>query len=438
MDQPDNAKSGPRIVERQAHTISRRDIDPDALKVLYRLARNRLTGYLVGGGVRDLLLGREPKDFDIGTHATPPELRRLFKNSRTIGRRFPIVHVYFRGGKVVEVSTFRRNAPDSGDGRRIVRDDSWGSPEEDAWRRDLTINGLFYDIETFSVIDYVGGLDDLERRIIRTIGDPFVRFREDPVRIIRAVRHAARIGFEIEPRTWEAMTELHPLIATCSAPRVLEEFLRELRGGCAAPSIKLMSESGLLADLAPRLDAYVRAIGTDGEEGRQFWARLEALDATDLNEVPAPNAVALSVVIGAVVGPEVTAAEKSANGNRRPDIGKVVRDALVPVLTDLGISRRDLERCFHIYLAGRRLFRIVADGGHIPGKLQAKSYFPDSWAYVRILLEAEGWSEERIEALRRSPSEKRRRRRPRSRSRSRSRQRARTRTNAGDPHARQP
>jgi hypothetical protein len=191
----------PRILPRSQHNLSRSLIDPDAVKVMYRLVRHGYKAYLVGGSVRDLLLGRIPKDFDVATDARPAEIRRLFRNCRVIGRRFRIVHVFFRGNKIIEVSTFRRNPEDGGqqDGETedLARkgDNAFGEPHEDAFRRDFTINGLFYDISTFSILDYVGGIDDLRIGVIRTIGDPDERFREDPVRMLRAVRHAARTGF---------------------------------------------------------------------------------------------------------------------------------------------------------------------------------------------------------------------------------------------------
>src|SRR5437899_1372426 len=194
----------PRILSRAEHAVSRKNIDPDALKVLYRLKNHGYVAYLVGGGVRDLLLGRRPKDFDIGTSAHPQQVKRLFRNCFIIGRRFRLCHVRF-GRKVVEVSTFRRQAEaDEGD-TLIRRDNTFGTPEEDAFRRDFTVNALFYDIATFSVIDYVGGLEDLERRTIRTIGDPGIRLREDPVRMLRAVALAARLDFSIDPDTVEAI-----------------------------------------------------------------------------------------------------------------------------------------------------------------------------------------------------------------------------------------
>src|SRR4051795_4609929 len=211
----------PRIVPREEHPISRRDIDADALKVLYRLHQNEYVAYLVGGSVRDLLLGRRPKDFDIGTSAHPYQVKRLFRNCWIIGRRFRLAHVRF-GPKTIEVATFRRlvsaaeladaeaaeeaevrahGVPLEGDDRdRLVhRDNTFGTPEEDAFRRDFTINALFYDIGTFSIIDYTGGLQDLRDRVVRCIGEATERFQEDPVRMLRAVAMAARLDFHIDP-----------------------------------------------------------------------------------------------------------------------------------------------------------------------------------------------------------------------------------------------
>ena len=189
----------PVIVKREEHTISRSRIDEDALKILNRLTRYNHTAYLVGGGVRDLLLDRVVKDYDIATSAHPNEIKNLFRNCRLIGRRFRLAHILFRGGKVIEVSTFRKQTGFSDDVDLLIKsDNTFGTPEEDAKRRDFTINGLFYSITDFSVIDYVDGLADLERRLLRTIGDPNIRLREDPIRSLRAVRIAARLGFEIE------------------------------------------------------------------------------------------------------------------------------------------------------------------------------------------------------------------------------------------------
>src|SRR5258708_7508337 len=211
----------PTVVARSEHSISRRDIDPDALKVLYRLHEHNFTAYLVGGSVRDLLLGRRPKDFDIGTSAHPQQVKKLFRNCWIIGRRFRLAHVKF-GTKVIEVATFRRQVapgeeivqngvpapnPATPEGQHLIHhDNTFGTPEEDAFRRDFTLNALFYDIATFSVIDYVGGLDDLRARVVRAIGDPDVRLREDPVRMLRAVALAARLDFAIDPAVLDAIS----------------------------------------------------------------------------------------------------------------------------------------------------------------------------------------------------------------------------------------
>src|SRR5256886_15347727 len=210
----------PTIVPREAHSLSRKEIDPDALKVLYRLRQFDHAAYLVGGSVRDLLLGRRPKDFDIGTSAHPYQVKKLFRNCWIIGRRFRLAHVKF-GPKVIEVATFRRQVapgeevvadgvpapdPSTPEGEHLIHhDNTFGTPEEDAFRRDFTINALFYDIATFSVIDYVGGLDDLKAAVVRAIGDPEVRMREDPVRMMRAVALAARLDFRIDPPVLEAI-----------------------------------------------------------------------------------------------------------------------------------------------------------------------------------------------------------------------------------------
>ncbi|MBL7662153.1 poly(A) polymerase [bacterium] len=258
----------PLIVSRKEHQLSHRNIDEDALKVISRLHRHGHIAYLVGGGVRDLLLGKTPKDFDIGTSATTEEVRKLFRNSRIIGRRFPLNHVFFPGQKILEVSTFRSEAKlDSEGSDEVVEtqkktvhltrtDNTYGTAESDALRRDLTINGLFYDPETRSVIDYVGGLEDLERGVIRMIGNPGQRFNEDPVRMIRAIRHTARTGFVIEAETYDALLGSVQLITLSATARIHEEFLRELNGGASCASFRLMRVVGLLDHLLPGLEDF--------------------------------------------------------------------------------------------------------------------------------------------------------------------------------------
>ena len=251
--------------------------------MLYRLAGAGYKAYLVGGSVRDLLLDRTPKDFDIGTDAHPQAIRRLFRNCRLIGRRFRLAHILFAGGKVIEVATFRRrpepadpNAPEL----LMTSDNVFGTAREDALRRDFTINGLFYNIADYSVIDYVGGLDDLEAEVIRTIGDPEIRFREDPVRMMRAVEFASRLGFAITPDAYEAILSHRKEIAKSAAPRVTEELSQTLKGGHALPTFLLLRELGLLDALLPELAAVLREVDPDHPHGtgHLFWALLEVLD----------------------------------------------------------------------------------------------------------------------------------------------------------------
>ncbi len=245
----------PLIIPRPEHCLSRKDIDREVLKVLYRLKDNGYIAYLVGGSVRDILLGKRPKDFDVSTSAAPEEIRKLFPYSRIIGKRFRLVHIYFKGGKVIEVSTFRRRTEydaqrpqnDEGD----TEENIFGTPQEDALRRDLTINGLFYNIADFSIIDYVDGIADLKKGIIRTIGDPDRRFLRDPVRMMRAIRHASRTGFFIEQKTWDAILKHKDMIRLCAVPRVRDEWLKDMRSTVSRKWLELMFKSGLFLSMFP-------------------------------------------------------------------------------------------------------------------------------------------------------------------------------------------
>jgi poly(A) polymerase len=242
-------------------SLDRTAIDPDADRVVRKLTRAGYKAYLVGGCVRDLLVSRTPKDFDVATSATPNEIKATFRNSRIIGRRFRLAHVFF-GSKIIETATFRANPRDEDDHDLLIRRDNvFGSEQEDAKRRDFTINGLFYDVEREEVIDHVGGLADLEARVIRTIGDPDIRFQEDPVRMLRAIKFAARLGFGFDPATWRALLRWRTEISKCAAPRLLEEVHRLLRGGAARRSFELMVETGVLAVLSPYLAGLLEGPG---------------------------------------------------------------------------------------------------------------------------------------------------------------------------------
>lgn len=243
-------------------SLPRRQIDPDALSVCRRLQEAGHTTYLVGGCVRDIILGRQPKDFDIGTFATPQQVRKLFRNSRIIGRRFRLVHIVF-GPKIFEVATFRGGEQDEdkapagdGDDRLIRRANNFGTPEEDAVSRDFTMNALFYDPVAERVIDHVRGYGDLREGIVRTIGAPDRRFQEDPVRILRAIKFAARLGFSIASGTLAAIPDAAADILRCPVPRVTEEIYRLAESGYAAGAVELMADNGVLEVVLPEIAAY--------------------------------------------------------------------------------------------------------------------------------------------------------------------------------------
>ena len=261
----------PKIIARADHSISRADISGNALKVLYRLKEAGFHAFLVGGAVRDLLLGLHPKDFDIATDAEPEEVRKLFRNCRLIGRRFRLAHVFF-GQEIIEVATFRAStatdAPDGDDDQampddidsehrvvhasgRILRDNLFGTIDHDVWRRDFTANALYYNIEDFSIWDYVDGVEDVRARVLKVVGDPAARFREDPVRMLRAVRFAAKLGFTLAPETSAPIPELRPLLAAVPAARLFDEMMKMFLKGAALESWRWLQRYRLEAALFP-------------------------------------------------------------------------------------------------------------------------------------------------------------------------------------------
>lgn len=278
-----DAKLALRIFPREQHTISRKNISKAALRVLYRLNEAGYAAYLVGGAVRDLLLGGHPKDFDVATNATPDEVKKLFRNCRLIGRRFRLAHVVY-GSEIIEVATLRGASEEEGaegdrhivDGR-IVRDNVWGTIEEDALRRDFRVNAMYYDISDFSVRDYVGGMQDLERRVLHLIGDPATRYREDPVRMLRAARLAAKLDFRIDPSAAAPFAELGPLLSGVAPARLFDESLKMFLAGHGLKSFRMLEESGLLKYMFP---ATARALKRGDKALRSLIERgLENTDA---------------------------------------------------------------------------------------------------------------------------------------------------------------
>jgi len=381
----------PTIVPRAEHRISRSDVDPDALKVLYRLHEHHYVAYLVGGSVRDLLLSRRPKDFDIGTSAHPHQVKKLFRNCWIIGRRFRLAHVKF-GTKTIEVATFRRQmaatpvtpemeaADDTSvagngdaeaptprrraDDHFIQRDNTYGTPEEDAFRRDFTVNALFYDIGTFSIIDYVGGLDDLDSRIIRCIGDPEVRFLEDPVRMLRAVVLAARLQFSIDQPILDAIAVHRHEIARSAPARLLEEYYKILRSGHAQEAFKQLRTTGLLKAITPELAGAPDAV----------WHSIAALDAYRARFGGTPESLTNAIVAGTLLHPLGLVARRRFSADaleRRIELG------LLP------IARRDVERLQQILAVQPRLLDIQAAARAQRGLLH-RAVLPEAVTWLEI------------------------------------------------------
>ncbi|SHI22739.1 polynucleotide adenylyltransferase PcnB [Ferrimonas marina] len=294
------------VIPRKHHGISRNDISENALKVLYRLHKAGFEAYLVGGGVRDLLLRHQPKDFDIATNATPEQIRRLFRNCRLVGRRFRLAHILF-GRDIIEVATLRghheentsKNAKQDDRGR-LLRDNVYGTIDEDAERRDFTVNGLYYDISDYSVRDYFGGMEDLKARRLRLIGDPETRYREDPVRMIRAVRFATKLGFTLEKQTAKPIPRLAPLMGTIPPARLFEETLKLLMSGKGLENFRMLREYGLWEPMFPLQEAQLKR-SPGGKEERLIEAMLVNTDERVAAEKPVTPAFLYAALLWYVV-----------------------------------------------------------------------------------------------------------------------------------------
>ena len=411
----------PVIFSRADHPISRTLIDDDALKVLYRLRKFNHTAYLVGGGVRDLLLQRVPKDFDIGTSAHPHEIKRIFRNCWIIGRRFRLAHVKF-GPKTIEVATFRKQvplddkAPESSDitkesdnqtsenssvpRQAIRRDNTFGTPEEDAFRRDFTINGLFYDISTFAIIDYVGGVEDLKNKILRCIGEPNERFVEDPVRMLRAVAFAARLDFRIDTPIRDAIKNNHAEIKNASPARLIEELYKLLRSGVSTKAFKGLSKNGLLHHIAPEVEQ---------KKSVRLWRSLDALDAYRKRFTGGPDTLTNAVLLGSLMTPVQTL---DLTPRRRDD------RSIGLTLGELPLARKDVDRLRRALALQPRLTDPKLPARAVRGILTRPS-FPDALTWLTIHGNdpdaVSRWKELAAKGPRPRPDKKRRRRRRRPR-----------------------
>lgn len=381
----------PRVVPRPEHPISRRDFSEGALKVLYRLHKAGYTAYLVGGAVRDLLLGGRPKDFDVVTNARPREVRRLFRNSRIIGRRFRLVHVMFRK-EIVEVSTFRAipGEPEPEEpweegeiheenGDHEEEPEIYGSPTEDAFRRDFTINALFYNISDFSIIDHTGGLEDIERRVIRTIGDPDERFREDPVRMMRALEYSVRLGFDLDPETAEAIGRNQGELREAAPARLTYEVGEALRSKHAAGIFRALDHYGLLELLLPEA----------AEAGQRLLPVLERLDVQVKDRGPAPEPVLLGATFlpGAlnILSPMLADGQKIDN----PVLIAGLTSLLDPAGARMHLPKGVVHLIQHGLFTLSKLSRPPSSGRQVL-RLVRQDYFPVAWALFDLWVHAAG------------------------------------------------
>jgi poly(A) polymerase len=333
------------VVKRQIfkHPIPFSMLDPDAVKIIRRLNKFGYRAYLVGGCIRDILLGIQPKDFDIATSAKPAEIKHLFRNCRLIGRRFRLAHLYFKNRKIIEVATFRR-APTAKDdlSDKHAAQNLFGGPCDDAVRRDFTINALMYDVQKQVIYDWTGGLDDIESKTIRTIGDADRRIREDPVRIIRALKFSIRLNLNIESSLYDAMKVYHHALSACAPARIIEEIFKILRSGVSAPCISMMHDIGILSTILSGLDRSLCQL----KDKSALFLPLGYADKM----VKDKRAVSDSVLFAALLYPHCVKIIK-----QKGDVSSELEKVLKPLVYPLPFTRRHMARVRQIFIAQRRI-----------------------------------------------------------------------------------
>ena len=398
-------RKNPLIIPRPEHNLSRSMLSPNAVQALYRLKKQGFTAYLVGGCVRDLLLGREPKDFDLVTDATPGQVKRLFRNCRLVGRRFRLAHLHF-ADEIIEVATFRAPEPDESseveflpstattansgvpktarpprhlksDEGVVLRDNVFGTPAQDALRRDFTVNAMYYDIGDFSLIDYCEGLDDLKRGVIRTIGPPAERFTEDPVRMLRAVRFAAMLGFMIEDATWSALVEQSANIARSAPPRLYDEFLKLFLCGEGEKCYQLLRGSGLLQTLLPGFSDWLER-ESEGFPHTGTSAALDWIDRRIQEGGKVPPQLLLALMFGEYLEEQGKGFRQSGSPLQQSLdmavaglLGELAGSVLIP--SKVGMQLREILSSQHRFrkTAGKRLLSFIAR----PSFTEAMDYF---------------------------------------------------------------
>ncbi len=371
------------VIAHGTHPITPNMLDSDALFVLEKLQKAGFSGYLVGGGVRDLYLGKKPKDFDISTNARPGQIRKLFRNSRTIGRRFRLVQVFFKRNKTIEVSTLRSLSEHDLDGPEAVLapNNTYGTLDEDAQRRDLTINSLFYEIENHSILDYVGGVEDIENGIVRMVGHPEKRITRDPVRMMRAVRHSARNDFKIEKNTWKAICESSDKLTLCPPSRLRDELLKDLYNTKAAPWFNLAHKTGIFQSLIkeyqdiltePFLDKH-----TCTEHLQSITSVIDRMNSSALKKGISrqPDYFLLALLLIPWAEINFSLLSKQRKGSAAFQLGKEIRGALDQGLGVALNLRKSLRQEITTLLVNLPLFIMNSNGKDWPKWLKKKSYF---------------------------------------------------------------
>jgi len=388
-----------RTIAPDSHPITNDQIDRDALFILKKLHEAGFAGYLVGGGVRDLYLGKTPKDFDISTDARPGQLRKLFPNSNTIGRRFRLVQVFFKGGKTIEVSTLRSLSEHDLDGPETVLapNNTFGTLSEDARRRDLTINSLFYEICNQTILDYVDGSRDLDQAIIRMVGDPAKRIGRDPVRMMRAIRHAARNSFTIEPVTWKAICSNHRKLALCPPSRLRDELLKDIYGGASEPWFQLAYTSGLFLTLLPIYqNIFSWPPSPESPQHSQLAGVFRTIDR--INNFCQANRIHRQpdyFLLALILTPWAEARfQIYSKHHRGPELFQVAKKLRQEIDSKLGIQlnlRRSLrQEVVNLLVNLAQLIHNRKVKGW-PGWLQKKSYFSLASTFYRFYREANGF-----------------------------------------------
>ncbi len=387
----------PVVLKRPDHNVSRRNISSAAIKVLYRLKDEGYTAYIAGGGVRDLLLDRRPKDFDIATDATPEQIRKMFRNCRLIGRRFRLAHILFRG-EIIETATFRAPVPEdetihsdkifrTGEDGQVMRDNVFGTPEQDALRRDFTINALFYNIADFSIIDYAGGLEDLKKKIIRVIGDPDTRFTEDPVRMIRAARFAGTLGFEIEEQAYDSICRNKDKLALAAPSRMYEEVQKLFFCGHAKAVFHWLERTDLLHPMFHDFSHWI-----DEDKSRHDWViqTLEQMDRWRKANLRVHPALLFALVFGEYH--EFLAKQLIETGTAPHD---AAREAVHKHLQGMcGNVRVPKQAIYLVSDIMSNQLRFHKTKGRTPQRFLHHKGFPDAFLYFKLSAKAHNRNQE--------------------------------------------